>query len=545
MITTSAVTGLQLILPIPSFNYISIGEKMKKNVFTKLVTLLCVTALALSAMLGLASCKSEDKPIDFMTADLSEYITLKAEAYRDFPVDIKLPEEREGGVERLIMNLLYKNRPTDALYDGLMTLNQSIAIGDTVKILFRGYTVDENGVETEIKNSSNLTGSSYASVNIGQLSYIEGFEEGLIGKNPKDYPKFEKIEIGKVAEGDVVYLSYTLKDEEGNTVERKTSERIELGMPGIDERYGAGFEAHLIGKIIGAKSTEAAKFTLDGKEVSYTDVTVTFVTKCEKNPLTVDVYFPEDYSEASLRGVSAKFDMYIDGVYKYDTPAFDEKFIKETLKVTEEELADYEGANLVEKYTSKLKEEYKESVEASRATLIEQEFWKHVKENVVIKSLPEYEVNTLYNGYIEDLELRYASYSSYYKTIEEFARAYYGLGSNEDYKKHLKDMSEETVAQQIMFYTVIKQEGFIPTDAEYKALYEEAVQERVDYHCENTSAYINALKECKSEEERTAKLAEIRAEIIENYGDAYFKESIYYDYGIEKILGFAKIGEAK
>ncbi len=515
---------------------------MKKKLSLKIVTLFCLVALLMSTVVGLASCKSDGgKPTDFMTADLSKYITIKAEAYHDFPVNIKLPEEREGGVERLIMQLLYKNRPTDALYDGLMTLNQTIEVGDTVKILFRGYTVDENGVETEISNSSVLTASSYSSVNIGQLSYIEGFEEGLIGVNPKNYPKYKKITSGTVSEGDVIYLTYTRTDSEENTT-KKTSERIELSKEWIDERYGEGFAAHFIGKTIGEKMTDKVTFKLDGKDVTYSEMTVVYATQCEDNPLTVEVYFPEDYSDVSLRGTVAYFDMYIDGVYKYDTPEFDEKFITETLKVTEADLEGYEGDNIVEKYTAKLTEEYKASVVERRNALIEIEFWKYVEDKAVIHSFPEYEVNSLYDNYVAELELYYQSYSSYYSTLEAFAKAYYGLSSSESYEDYLREMAEETVAQQLMFYAMIRQEGFVPSESEYAELYEEKVQERVDYHCENSSTYIEALEACKTEEEREAKLAEIREEVLANYGDAYFEESVYYEYGLEKLLGFAKIG---
>ena len=36
------------------------------------------------------------------------------------------------------------------------------------------------------------------------------------------------------------------------------------------------------------------------------------------------------------------------------------------------------------------------------------------------------------------------------------------------------------------------------------------------------------------------KLAELKSEMLNYYGEEYFNEIVYYDYALEKIVGFAK-----
>ena len=144
-------------------------------------------------------------------------------------------------------------------------------------IYYRGYTVDERGIETEVDGASNMTGS-YHELEIGSLSFIKGFEEGLIGAIPIDHlynPQTDLIKSGEVSMGDVIYLSYTAMYPDGTTSVKK-SERIDLSKDNIDALYGEGFKEYFESSniIIGSKISKEQLFGYESGTAIYFDMTV-------------------------------------------------------------------------------------------------------------------------------------------------------------------------------------------------------------------------------------------------------------------------------
>ena len=144
--------------------------------------------LALSVILlfaaGLVAVINNTRVFDYMDADLSKYITLLPEDYKGLSFNLDFDEIGESDVQRRINKLLCQNKNDKPLYDGASVINMPITLGDVVKIYYRGYTVDENGNETEIESGTNLFGDLYE-LEVGSGSFIPGFEEGLIGVIPK------------------------------------------------------------------------------------------------------------------------------------------------------------------------------------------------------------------------------------------------------------------------------------------------------------------------------------------------------------------------
>lgn len=501
----------------------------------KILSVLILCALMISALI---SCSSDGR-IDYLKDNLSKYVYLSADDYKNYPVDVTMPVITDSEIERHILSLLYENRDKDPISDGAYIISEPISVGDIAYVLYRGYTVDENGVETEIENSSNLVAGELAPVNIGALKYVPGFEEGLIGVIPKNYVKFEKITEGSVEEGDVIYLSYTLLSPDGSSKTVK-SERIELSKEWIDDKYGEGFSAFFIGKTIGEKikDTLPAELKSDGTAIYY-DMTVDFVTKCEDECLTVDVKFPDDYGTAALRGVEAKFDMYVSYVQIYNAPEFNDAFVTDVLKFTAEDLADYKGDALVDKYRAKIRADLEKANEDSCRGLIEEAMWAHYHKHAEIKSLPKGEVDAVYNEYYNEVASQYSVYSAYYSTIESFAAAYFGLASNVNWLDYIRSQAEGVITEKLIFYYVIREEGLLPSDSEFETLYNKNVKDCVDYHA--GQEFKTELDACKTEEERAAKLAEIEETVKSFYGDEYFSETVYYNFAIDKLIDFADV----
>ena len=340
---------------------------MKKNKIVCRIT----AALLLLIMSASVLVSCGDGMIDVLSDDLSDYISISEADYKSFPVTDVLREYSETDLARKINKILVEMRSTKPLHDGLGTRNIPISLGDELSIYYRGYTVDENGVDRTLDSACNFA-SSATTFAVGSGEFVTGFEEGLIGKIPSEYGKFFRIGSGKPAADSVVYLTYYSYSENSN--KNVSYERVDLSRTDIDKEYGEGFTDFILSSEIG-KSLEAKTFTLGDGSIGYQGLKIEFATDCENNPITVDVRFPENYSVVELRGAEAKFDVFVEYAVIYDTDEFDATFIKDRLGVKESDLSSYEGADIVEKYKNKLREEVKAEIEKANDEIKSEAMW--------------------------------------------------------------------------------------------------------------------------------------------------------------------------
>ncbi len=484
----------------------------------------------------LVSCKKE---FSYLESDLSDYITISSSDYKGFEITLPDLSVKDADVERKIMGLLTTNRDSDAEEGGAKKFRVPITVADDVYIYYRGYTVDENGVETEVENASNFLGKEHK-LTVGSLSFIEGFEEGLIGAVPWDHhfdPEHERLTSGAVAAGDAIYVTYTAFLPDGTGV-YKNNERIDLSDASIDARYGDGFRAFFGGgeREIG-KKISSQTFPLGDGSVVYSDITVNYALRCRNKPLTIDAYFPYDYSESSLRGLSVKFDVYFNGAVIYDTPEYNEEFIKDVLKLSDEKLAEYKGDGTVERHKSYLIKEIEAEKQRLKEFLIEEKMWEHFVKHTVVSKLPEDKVEEIYTEQYSQLASEYSlHFSSYYENLEEYAYNMYGYTNlTEDLMRE----AEKIITEKVIFYYIIREENLIPTDDEFDGLYEELVTEHLNYYLEEI--YDDELAGLKTEAEREARISEIKEEMMEYYGEEYFSELVYYEFAYDTVISFGVI----
>ena len=164
--------------------------------------------------------------------------------------------------------------------------------------------------------------------------------------------------------------------------------------------------------------------------------------------------------------------------------------------------------------------------------------WKYYKSVVTIKKLPETSVKEFYDSYYGEVEQAYASYTSYYETIDSFAIAYLGLSEGSDWRNYLIDKAKDIVLEKLLLYYIIREEKLDPPKAYYDEKYAEMYQEYLDYYIE-----LNAEELSKYQGEAYDREIEILKEEMESYyGEQYFKESIYYDYATKIMLEYS-LGE--
>ncbi len=525
---------------------------VKKNKKTIIISA-TAAVLVIAFVIGLIAVILSRREFDYMSTNLSPYITISAEDYKNYSVTVAKDTVDDTDVARAINKLLFEHKSEEPYKDGALILSRPVAVGDIVHLYYRGYTVDGDGKVTDIDGACNFADDDEYQLGIGSGGFIYGFEDGLIGMIPKDHKSFSKITSGNVSQGKVAYLSGSVLYPDGSAKQSFINSRIDLTDPETSNKlWGEDFVEYLTGglnsstgnnfpdKEIG-KKLDTVTFPYEKGSAVYYDLTVSFVTTCEDDPYTVETVFPIDYSEKSLRGKKVIFDVYVDGLVHHDVPAYDDDFITEKLELTADELSKYEGTTLTEKHTAKVRLELEEELIETRNGVIEEAMWDHYYSKANIKKLPEYEVRAQYGVYYEEIQNMYPAYSSQYDSVDAFARAYYGLGSNEDWRSYITAMAKNVVAEKLIFYAVVRAENIIPTEEEYNKLYEETVAEQLEYYINDL--YSDELDKIEDRAEKDARIAEIKAEMLDYYGTAYFKETVQYSYALDKLLSFATVTE--
>ncbi len=479
--------------------------------------------------------KSKNKSIDFMKDDLSKYVYVSPDIYSSYDVTIDVPKPTDLDFNIAVIKALCKNKITP---DTAPTFKKNVTIsaGDVVGIYYRGYTL--NGEEkVYFDGGCNFTTGIY-DLEIGSGSFVAGFEYNLIGKNQQDYATLEKLD--KItAEANIYAITYNYTTNDGKTV-KDQSAVIDLNDPELDTKWGEGFRAFITNPKVLLGSAITEKFTpTSGNIASYENVKVTHAFKIDnsvKPILEVEAYFPHDYQEESLRGKTAHFEVYINLTKDYDVPELNDAFVTDTLKLKAEDLAQYDGATLLDKYYASVRAELNKEYEDSVNTIIDERFWRYVVDNSEFKEIPESEIENYCATVINTMENMYynGGYSQYYQTFDAFATAYMSVSSGENWRDVLDADAEESVKQKLAFYYVVRECEYIPSDEEYEVLYEkmynEVLQSYLDYYGIDSS----------SEDYETKKAAAIES-INAEYDEDYWRETIQYEYGMEKIRTHAKI----
>ena len=520
-------------------------SKSEKNSFALKITaisLAAVTVILLVAGLIIALTTNNTR-LNYMEDNLSAYITLSVDDYKNFPAEINVAKPTELEVNDKIIKLLCANR-VEPEGDAPYKKNIPVAAGDAVSIYYRGYTLTAEGKKDYFDGGCNFSSATPSSLEIGSGSFIPGFELNLVGKNQKDYATFEKVDEGYVKADDIILITYSVFRGDGSKEESKSATIDLSDAEAVDAKWGAGFaeywtnaEAkHEIGKKIEDTIT-VGSIKDAAKEDAYTNVTVTEVYRIhddDKPVLEVEAFFPLSYSKEELQGKTAYFETFILAVKDYEAPEFDEKFITETLKVTADDLVSYEGEGIVEKYKSLLKEEAEEDYKDQVLDAVATVFWKHILEVAKFKKLPKGDVQSYFNSLHSQIETAYPNYQSSYSTLDAFARAYLGLDSKADWEAELRKDAEQSVKQKIAFYYIIRQENFIPGDAEYQALKKELYDREIESYLE-----YYGIKE--TDKDYADKLQSAKDLIDSTYADSYWDTQVIFEYGVEKICALAKV----
>ena len=495
--------------------------------------------LILSLLAGLTSCGGNKVySYDYLAEDLSQYIELADSDYKGYDLTVKMSEVTDTTVEEWILFTLCEHKSEEAKNPGKTA---PLTAGDVLEAWYRPYIIDENGKEIELNVNSGELGASGVTdgkITIGGGSLPLGIESSLIGVIIADYPTMESVALKEgdlISESDVLYISYSLLSPAGK--ESYTNVRIDLSRTDLDAEFGTGFRDALLGTAM-TEDGKLASFTAafkDGRYV-YDSVRVTDAYPKDAKHLTLKGTLPHGYSNYDLACGEVYYDIFPEYFTAYDVPELNAEFIRDTLKISDEELAKHEGADAVEKYRAYLKAELVRKNEEELRSIQEEAMWYHYNEVAKVTSYPEDAVLAIYNKNLEELKLVWESYKEDYPDFDEFARAYLSLTADSDWQAKLKDDAKSEVKEKLIFYYIVRKENLLPSEEKYKELFDSIFDEFVVYYMDGKTAedYDDPAAYDKAR-------AEAEVDVLDFYGEDFFAHQAYYEYAIDAILDFAKV----
>ena len=507
----------------------------------RIITLATLTALLLSLGLGLTSCKKEEPKTysyDYFAEDLSQYISLDESDYKGYKLTVKMTEVTDELVAEYIMYTLCQHRIDEPTSLGKST---PLSVGDVLEAWCRSYIIDENGKEIELDVSAGELGKSGVGdtkITIGEGKLPIGAESALVGIVIADYPEMSEVALKAgdvIGEDDVLYISSSVTTPAGK--KSYTNVRVDLSRTDLDSEFGEGFRAALLGKAMTEDGT-LASFTALGKDGRYVydGVKIAYAYPKDAKCITVAGKLPHGYSDYDLACETVYYDIFPEYFTAYEVPELDAKFINETLKLTDETLAEYEGADTVEKYRAYVRAELTRQHEEELRAIGEEAMWYHYNDAAKVIAYPEDAVMEIYTKNITEIELLWESYRDQYSTLDAFVYAYFSMPTGSDWRAMLRSDAEAEVKEKLVFYYIIRKENLIPTEEKYRELFETIFDEFVVYYMDDKTA-----EDYDSIDAYNAARAEAETTVMEYYGEEFFRHQVYYDYALDTLLDFAEL----
>ena len=126
-------------------------EQISKPMLITIIVFAVISALLLGAAVTMAVIEEINKNydnLDYLSDDLSQYIEFDESAYKDYDIEINVPNVSDTEVEHEILKTLASKKGS-LLYDGKYVFTRPVAAGDKVYIYYRGYELDEDGKDDD------------------------------------------------------------------------------------------------------------------------------------------------------------------------------------------------------------------------------------------------------------------------------------------------------------------------------------------------------------------------------------------------------------
>ena len=512
------------------------------------VSVLLIAAIVTGIILLVINYREENRRVDYMKDDLSEFVTIDRDAYAGLTVSVNVADVTDLDIEHKVLQLLKKKKGEllcDKDYaDGKEAAacadhasHNILNAGDIAYIWYRGYELDENGNRTEPTGTCNFYGTSPESLELGSGSFIAGFELGLLGHTAKDTSYFYKKTTGDVLDTDIVYLTGTCVQETGSFY-NNTNIKIDLADPDVEKIWGVGIKEFI--KEIGiGNSYKGMKelITADGDVVLYSNVKVEFTTthEAEAKPITVKTVFPQDYKTESFRNKTIYFEIYIDKTVHYESAEYNDALI-ESMGFDSEKLQEFSGETLADKYKDRIRFMLESERKSAINKAVQEKLWDVLVENAVFHKLPKGDVQDEFDLIYYQLEVEYVnsdpdeSFMASFSSLDEYLAYRLGLSVGDVWKSHLYGIAEDDIKERLVFMRVLQQEGLMPTEEEYDAEYRRTVES--EYY----NAHGKTREDFSTDELYQAALDNYEMRMKKGSGETYFSDKVYVNMSIDSIV---------
>lgn len=254
------------------------------------------------------------------------------------------------------------------------------------------------------------------------------------------YQTVEYLTEGTLAEGDIANIDY---------VGRIDGEEFSGGSAeGHDLTLGSGsfidgFESGLIGHDVG-------------------------------ETVILNLSFPDDYGNEEYAGKAVEFEVTINGIAIYVYPEYTDEFVS----------TNFDEVSTIAELEAEIKSQILADKEAELKYTKMDDAWNSLTESSEITSFPQAEIER----YVQDFVGYYTEEAAYYGlTIDEYV-VEVGITMDEFYST-ANDYAENSVASDLIMYSIVKAENIEISDDEYEPLLQEYVDNMSGY---NTVAELEA-----------------------------------------------------
>ena len=282
--------------------------------------------------------------------------------------------------------------------------------------------------------------------------------------------------------GDNAFIYYTgyidgVAFENGSNMSDKTP--TELGLGSSD--FIPGFEAGLVGVIPSQTSKE--------------------------NPVRINARFPSWYSNKSVAGKDAVFEVYVVYAVEYKMPEYDVAFIRDDLLYEfKKEFYASDAARLAE-FEEYVRDYMNDSMAETLKETTDRARKEYLLEAIEVFKLPQDEIDYYRTSYLADFEYYYDYYKSMGAEVgefDDFACKMMGIDVGSDWEAELLRGATESVTYDLIRFAIAKQEGLTElTDEEM----EEELKGWIEYYGEYYGTTVT------------------KEEILSNLGEAYIRQT--------------------
>ena len=240
----------------------------------------------------------------------------------------------------------------------------------------------------------------------------------------------------------------------------------------------------------------------------------------------------------SFNGKTVYFEVYVRGTVHYDTPTLTESFIRDTLKLTDEDLEKYEGEDILTKFRGYVRDElmngynngtnqisgYTSIYESQLNDLI----WERLNEITKIIRIPKRAIQPVYESYLDSMVADYEYYKDTYgySSLEQYFMDATGTKTIQEADEAMWYLAANAVKEQMVIFLIAKQEGLMTDEATLKAeadeLFKNVVQSYIDYYYADTFAKYN-------DEEYAKAYNELATNLRAQYTEELLMENAVYE----------------